>query len=117
MLRNEIQFKRCSCGRTWASRESFIRDTDVKPIGITFAEKQLDVFYFFNHINCMSTLAVKVEEFMDLIEEPIPSIDSSGAGECPKCCSSLEDVEACNHKCPNAPFRRFLVERLMKRDI
>jgi len=36
--------------------------------------KEIDsqVLYFFNHETCRNTLAIEVERFADLIEEPIP---------------------------------------------
>jgi hypothetical protein len=77
IMRHEIKFKTCSCGRVWASREAFVGDADIQPIGVTFAKDPPGIFYFFNHMTCESTLAVDVEEFRDLIEEPIPSADLS----------------------------------------
>jgi hypothetical protein len=116
-VRREIEFKSCSCGDTWPVRESFIRDADIMPIGITFSRDEPRVYYFFNHVKCESTLAIDVEEFADLIEEPIPSSNLRGARECPKLCRTVHELEACDLDCYNAPYRRFLFERLMKKDV
>jgi len=116
-MKREIKFKTCGCGRAWASRESFVGDADIRPIGVTFAKDPPGVFYFFNHMTCESTLAVDVEEFRDLIEGPIPSADLSGTPECPKRCTTMEDLQSCDLDCHNSPYRRFLIERIVKRKI
>jgi hypothetical protein len=116
-MRHEIKFKTWSCGRVWASRGAFVGDADIQPIGVTFAKDPPAIFYFFNHMTCESTLAVDVEEFRDLIEEPIPPADLSGTPECPKRCTTMEDLQSCDLDCHNAPYRRFLIERIVKRKI
>ena len=115
-MTKEIEFKSCSCGVTWLTRESFIRDADVTPIGITFFKGEPRVYYFFNHVECESTLAIHVEEFADLIEEPIPPSNLASVSNCPGLCRTIEELEACDLECQNAPFRRFLLERLMEKD-
>jgi len=116
-MQNTGNFKSCSCGQTWAMREDFIRDPDTEPIGIMSAESESPALFFFNHSGCESTLAIDVREFADLIEEPIPATLLTGTDECPGRCVTIEDLEACELECHNAPFRRFLLNRIMTKDI
>ncbi|MBI5115575.1 hypothetical protein HZA56_03830 [Candidatus Poribacteria bacterium] len=110
-------FKHCSCGVSWADRDSFLVDPDVRPIGLTFLtpESFLDTYYFFNHAACGTTLATSVSEFVDLIQEPLPFFLLAGTKDCPGHCTSIDDLEACFNECRNAPFRRFLFNQLLKK--
>jgi hypothetical protein len=77
-------FKRCSCQAGWESREEFVLDPDIEPIGISFPPN-LDpyhAYYFFNHLACQITLMISSEDFADLIEEPIPSRYNTGKEDC-----------------------------------
>ena len=113
------EFKRCSCQTSWASRKEFTLDPNVLPIGITFPPdgSSLHAYYFFNHTTCKTTLTVDSEDFADLIEVPIPSVTKAGGVECEGHCAKREDMEMCSVECRNAPFRRFFVERLLKKNV
>ncbi len=114
-MRGTREFKQCSCHARWASREEFILDPDVLPIGISFSpgDRSSKAYYFFNHDTCKTTLLINSEEFADLIEEPIPSVIRKGEKECKGHCARKEDLEICVAECRNAPFRRFFVERIL----
>ena len=116
---NTTDFKICTCGTNWADRRSFILDPDILPIGITFPPDQssLRVHFFFNHTACETTLAVNGEAFEDLIEESIPADIMAGEDDCGKHCSTPEDLMACSIHCRNAPYRRFFLDRIMKKNI
>ncbi|RJP71985.1 MAG: hypothetical protein C4532_06830 [Candidatus Abyssobacteria bacterium SURF_17] len=114
-----IEFKQCSCGVRWPDREDFLRDSEIQPIGITFMPKNdhVRLYFFFTHSACRTTLAVNAKEFEDLLEEPIPSKTLTGTKDCPLHCTNIEDLEMCTLECRNAPYRRFLIDRLLKRTI
>ena len=115
----QAAFKRCGCGTAWATRESFIRDVDIDPIGMTTApaEDSVRVYYYFNHLKCKSTLAMDAEDFAGLIEEPIPASTMTGEEKCPGHCTRIQELDKCDNECRNAPFRRLLVDRIMRKDI
>ena len=104
-MQDSANFKNCSCGSGWATREDFIRDPGIEPIGIMLAESESPALFFFNHAGCESTLAINVREFADLIEEPIPESVLAGSEDCPRHCITIEDLETCDLECHNAPFR------------
>jgi hypothetical protein len=112
-------FKKCSCKTSWKSREAFVLDPDIEPIGISLPPSldSLRAYYFFNHTACKTTLMISSEAFADLIEEPIPSNINAGEEKCPDHCAKKEDLEICSSDCRNAPFRRFFVDRILKRKI
>lgn len=112
-------FKTCSCGTKWASPQSLIRDSEIDPIGMTITDLK-DVsraYYFFNHLKCQSTLAINVEDFSNLVEETIPPQVKAGEEGCTGHCIRIEDLDACDNECHNAPFRRLLIERILKKDV
>jgi hypothetical protein len=56
-----------------------------------------------------------VETFRDEIRERIPEASLAGTAPCGGHCSKIEDLEPCENECALAPYRRFLVERLIPR--
>ncbi len=113
----KASFKSCSCRVGWPTREAFVSDPDILPIGMTFLphENSRRVYYFFNHASCRTTLAVDSDRFADLIEEPIPQNIMAGEKECKNHCTRLEDLEKCSTECRNAPFRRYFLDHLLKK--
>lgn len=113
------EFKRCSCQVGWSTREAFVDDPDIVPIGLMFLpdEESNNVYYFFNHNTCKSTLAIDSDDFADLMEEPVPSVVKRGEEECEGHCSKKDDLEICSAECRNAPFRRFFVNHLLKKRV
>ena len=118
MMRERVEFKSCSCGQTWLSREAFVRDLGIGSIGMTI-DKGGDgrVLFFFNHEECRNTLAIEGESFADLIEEPIQQHSMLGTLECEGKCTDIANLLVCDADCRNAPFRRLLANRIVKRDI
>lgn len=112
-------FKKCSCQTNWESREEFVLDPDIEPIGISFSPKKdsFRAYYDFNHAVCKTTLMIDSEDFRDLIEETIPSNYNTGQRDCSGHCANKEDLEDCSAECRNAPFRRFFVDRILTKKI
>jgi hypothetical protein len=75
------------------------------------------LYFFFNHLECKSTIVVDADAFADLIEEPIPEGSLHGEEQCPRHCVKLEDLETCENECHNAPFRRLFIDRMVKKNI
>ena len=59
------EFKKCSCGCRWNSREDFITDPNIKMLGYqkSYSATISDMFLF-NH-SCRNTLAVGIHAFAD----------------------------------------------------
>jgi hypothetical protein len=113
----ENPFKSCACGTVWENRELFIRDGNIDPIGMSLLPRKgtKQLYFYFNHKKCESTLMMDAEDFSDLIKEPIPQQVMAGEAECPLHCAHIEDLEECEHECRNAPFRRLLLDQIMKK--
>jgi hypothetical protein len=61
-------FKTCPfCSKPWTSRETFLEDADIEPVGyqVDFEDLSLGLFLF-NHNTCKTTLAVHARLFKDL---------------------------------------------------
>jgi hypothetical protein len=103
----------------WVTRKQFILDPDVVPIGVSFPPDQSSsrAFYYFNHATCKTTLLIDSEDFVDLIEESVPTDIKAGEEECEGHCTKKEDLETCAADCRNAPFRRFFLERILAKKI
>lgn len=113
------EFKRCSCKRAWKTREEFVLDPDIAPIGISFPadESSFQAYYYFNHGTCQTTLVVDSEDFADLIETSIPPTIKAGTPECKGHCTKKKSLELCSTQCRNAPFRRFFIEHILAKKI
>lgn len=88
---------------------------EVKPIGMAFLGEVNQ--YFFNHVcaGCGSTFTIPVEAFLALIQEPVPAQALVGTSRCEHHCRRVTDLQRCAQPCRYAPFRRFLLERLLPR--
>jgi hypothetical protein len=73
--------------------------------------------YYFSHTprECRTTFATPVEVFHPEITEPIPEALLFGTRACEGHCGKLSDLAACQQECSNAPYRRFLIGRLVPR--
>jgi hypothetical protein len=80
-------------------------------------ERAETTIYCFTHTrwSCRTTFGLPVETFHDEIREAIPENCLSGTDDCAGHCSKIEDLELCENECTLAPYRRFLVRRLVPR--
>ena len=110
--------KLCSCGTPF-SRTDLIKLKSLTPIGMMHLEgEDPDTTMFcFTHTrwSCRTTFGLPVKTFRAEIREPIPEQCLSGTGSCGGHCTKLEDLEICENECRLAPYRRFLLERLVPR--
>ncbi len=59
------EFKKCSCGCKWKSREDFIADPNIKMLGLQESYcTTISDMYLFNH-SCRNTLAVGIHAFTE----------------------------------------------------
>lgn len=112
--------KDCPLCRERFSRSDLIRSPAIAPIGMLhsppFRGEPAKTLYFFNHVpdTCGTTFTTHVQLFAELIG-PVTAPLLHGTDDCEDHCSRLEDLGACNQQCANAPYRRFLIERLVPR--
>src|SRR5450759_267059 len=104
-------FKKCSCGKIWADRASFLSDATVNLIGyqVHFEELQAG-FLLFNHLiaDCGTTLALEVRDFADLYSGPVFEERMTGSQTCPGLCQHRESLERCTVQCECAFVREVL---------
>jgi hypothetical protein len=59
------EFKKCSCGCRWKSREDFIGDPNIKMLGLQESDSMtISDMYLFNH-SCHNTIAVGIHAFAE----------------------------------------------------
>ena len=72
-----VFYKRCqNCGIEWQNRNLFLADPDVYPLGFQphFNDDVKGIVIFHHQVsNCLTTMAIPLAEFFDLI----PGFDSS----------------------------------------
>jgi hypothetical protein len=110
--------KRCSCGACF-TRDDLIHLRSLTPIGMLHlsGESAASSIYCFTHTrwSCRTTFALPVETFREEIRETIPEANLEGTASCAGHCSRIEDLKLCKSECALAPYRRFLVQRLVPR--
>jgi hypothetical protein len=110
--------KQCSCGERF-TRDDLIHLRALTPIGMLHldGDSAASTIYCFTHTRwaCRTTFALPVETFRDEIGEKIPQACVAGTAACERHCSNIEDLELCEAECSLAPYRRFLMERLVPR--
>ena len=110
--------KQCSCGARF-TREDLIHLRSLTPIGMLHlaGDTTASTIYCFTHTrwSCRTTFALPVETFRDEIHEEIPENCLAGTPDCQGHCTKIEDLELCENECSLAPYRRFLVQRLVRR--
>lgn len=107
-----LAFKKCPlCGFCWDTRGDFLADPRVTMIGYQACLTDLTAGYFlFNH-TCEGTLAVVVEEFVDLYAGPIYQERAIGTVACPQYCLHQDELARCPATCECA-FVREIIQRV-----
>ena len=80
-------------------------------------EPAAKTIYCFTHTrwSCRTTFGLPVGIFRRDLRETIPRRCRVGTRECAGHCSKIEDLELCDNECALAPYRRFLLKRLLLR--
>ncbi|MGZ6141914.1 MAG: hypothetical protein ACXWLM_01190 [Myxococcales bacterium] len=110
--------KRCSCGAAFTHAD-LIRSPSLTPVGMLHldGEDPSTAMYCFTHTrwSCRTTFGLPVRTFRDDLHEEIPPRCLSGTAACGGHCAHIDDLEICENECALAPYRRFLLERLVPR--
>jgi hypothetical protein len=108
-LRRHDAFKVCTnCGEVWETRGSFMRDAGLSLIGYQVDFRQLTAgLFLFNHA-CHSTIAVRVEEFVDLYRGEVFQTRATGTDQCPGHCLHRNNLDPCPARCECAFVREII---------
>lgn len=108
----EHTFKSCSCcGEEWCSQDSFVSDHDLRLDGYMADFECLELgLLLFTHMedDCRSTLALHVEDFMNLYDGPVYPDRKTGGPDCPGYCRDRTNLERCNARCECAYVRELI---------
>jgi len=110
MGKNMSAFKRCTCCQSpWCTREEFLQDENTVLIGYQANFCQLELGYFlFNHLTCMSTLAIPAGKFKDLFAGPVFGQRLTDTDVCQGFCKDIRSLEPCEEKCACAYVREIM---------
>ncbi|MFH2056681.1 MAG: hypothetical protein ABIJ61_12030 [bacterium] len=106
------------CKRTF-SPQQLLDDPDVKPIGMLYDSELAIAYYLFQHEvpDCGTSFTVNVQNFRNLLAEKIPHRRHTMTEECLRHCANIDDFEECRLDCEFAPFRRFLLQMIDRKQI
>jgi len=99
------------CDVDWDSRNDFVDSPDIKIIGYQACfDDPHEGLFLFNHIvkDCGSTLALPVDQFLDMYTGPIYLELRKGAGPCRGLCLDDHNFEKCQAECRMAHIRVIL---------
>ncbi|MBD3256818.1 hypothetical protein GF377_00195 [candidate division GN15 bacterium] len=114
------KFKQCPKCDEWFSVHDILDNPDIQPTGMTFEDlESLSNLFFFNHNceHCGTTFAIPVTEFGQYIHENIPPQPLTGTDKCNRHCLSIDDLSECGAECLFAPYRRFLLAMIRRREL
>lgn len=100
-------FKKCaSCHRSWVTRDSYLRDPQLRIVGYqaNFATLELGTFMF-SHL-CGTTMSISAYEFVDLYTGQIFKKRATGSRKCPRYCLDEKDLKYCEMHCECAYIRK-----------
>ncbi len=107
--------KICPCCQIPFTLEELANNPEIRLIGMSFGEDSIEwAYYFFQHeaSNCGSSFVVKIESFLSLINEPVPTEKMALRDCCEEHCVNINDLSSCKNECYFAPFRRLLLEMI-----
>ena len=103
-------FKKCTCcNHPWVSRDEFLEDSKLQLVGyqVNFGELELG-YFLFNHLICLSTIAVPAGLFRDLYDGPVFSERLTESEACPGHCLHDDILQPCLASCECAYVREIL---------
>ena len=106
--KKKTNYRKCDCGKTWKTRDTFLRDKTVKIIGYQpdFINHKYNHFLFQHKTkDCGILFAVRASDFSDLREKECPNELCFGHDDCPQYCTDTFDLRVCSVTCRNASDR------------
>jgi hypothetical protein len=109
--------KQCpNCGE-WFTLRDIVESPSIQPRGMALEGEmaRYNLFYF-DHCreNCRTTFTMRIEDFSELIDEPVPQKALAGSEDCTRQCMKIDDLSLCDQPCRYAPYRRFLLSTLSR---
>ena len=107
---DNMKFKKCpDCGQEWQTREDFLFDKEIviKGYQANFENLKLRLFLF-DHLKCMTTMAIKAGEFRDVYDGPVFQKRMTSTSECPGYCLRSQELSRCQVECECAWVREVL---------
>ena len=111
MTPKRVPFKRCSCGKTWGTREDFLGDPAVGLHGyMVHFDALTEGLFLFVHgaAGCETSLALTAGDFADLYEGEIFERRVEGTDACPGYCLKKNLLGPCPVACECAYVREVL---------
>jgi hypothetical protein len=117
---DRMNFRVCTCGFSWKTREDFLADPKVSIVGYQVNFEHLrEGFFLFNHLEggCYTTMSIHAAEFLDLYTGTIFQDRLTGAFECSGQCLHQSNLAPCPAQCECAYVREVvtLVKNWSKR--
>ena len=106
-----MNFRVCSCGHRWLTREELLGDPQVGVCGYQARMGDLEAgLFLFNHLptGCLTTFSIAVDAFTDLHDGPIYKTSLFGTSECMRLCLDAHRLDPCPRKCECAYVRDVL---------
>jgi hypothetical protein len=113
------QYRKCSCGETWATRDELLRDKSVRIVGYQpdFVNHKYNHFLFQHRAkSCGEFFGIRASDFSDLREKDCPDGLCLGKEDCPGYCHDTFDLRVCSVTCRNASDR-LLASKIRSRRI
>ena len=102
------QYRKCSCGKTWETRDELLQDKKVRIVGYQpdFVNHKDNQFLFQHRAKtCGEFFGVRASDFSDLREKDCPDELCMGKEDCPGYCNDTLDLRVCSVTCRNATDR------------
>ena len=111
MENKSANFKKCSCGHEWQTRQDFLSDPEIQIQGyiVYFKELTLGLYIFMHKVEgCLTSIAMKAGVFSDLYKGKIFKERLTGKDDCPGYCLLKPELSACPQKCECAWVREVI---------
>jgi len=112
-MADNTAFKTCpGCFYCWSSRDEFLQDSSLELNGYKADFKELEYgLFFFTHKkgDCFSTMALEVNDFLDLYTGTRSQEKKALSTECPRYCIDEKQLNRCGVVC-ECSFAREIIQ-------
>jgi hypothetical protein len=104
----KAEYRHCTCGKVWKTRDDLLRDAKVKLVGYQpdFVNRKYNHFLFQHGVRgCGQYFGIRASDFADLREKECSNELCTGKENCPGYCLNTLDLRICSVTCRNASDR------------